>query len=63
MKKVIILGATGGIGKEIVHFLANTDIELTLLARNISETLFPKIKNLSFTQADFFEYKQVGFIL
>ncbi|QTE22300.1 NmrA family NAD(P)-binding protein [Polaribacter cellanae] len=57
MKRILITGATGNIGIEVVHYLAklNNESEIILAVRNIksAEKKFASILNLSFRLFDF----------
>lgn len=46
MKKILIIGSTGLLGKPVTNALLATDFEITLLVRNkkLAENLFPKAK-------------------
>ena len=54
MKKIIVIGATGMLGKPVAKELINSSFEVTLLARNTSKAqqLFPTAKIL---QGDVFD--------
>lgn len=46
MKKILIIGSTGLLGKPVTHALSGADFEITLMVRNIKlvKNLFPKAK-------------------
>ena len=46
MKKIIVIGATGMLGKPVTKQLINAGFDVTLMARNASKTkeLFPEAK-------------------
>ena len=50
MKKILIIGATGSIGSEVTaHLLAETDAQLTLLARHVNQ---PNQERVTWVQGD-----------
>lgn len=64
MKKILITGATGNIGQEVVHSILEIDGEVEILAavRNLSKAKnkFPIHSNLDFRQFDFEDKKSFG---
>ncbi|NEN24400.1 NmrA family NAD(P)-binding protein [Cryomorpha ignava] len=56
MKQILITGATGNIGKEVIHYLSrlNTNIEIIAAVRNVESARrkIPENANLSFRQFD-----------
>lgn len=57
MKRILITGATGNVGTEVLHYLKKLDNESEIIAavRNIdsAKKLFPNFPNLLLTQFDF----------
>lgn len=57
MKRILVTGATGNIGKEVIHFLCKPDKESEIIAgvRNVerAKNKFPDCPNLKFRQFDF----------
>lgn len=43
MKKVLVIGATGRAGSQVVRFLGEEDVEMTLVSRSIGEGHFPGV--------------------
>lgn len=57
MKRILVTGATGNIGLEVVHYLSeiNSDFEILVAVRNIEEAkkMFKKYPNIHYRNFDF----------
>jgi uncharacterized protein YbjT (DUF2867 family) len=57
MKRILVTGATGNIGLEVVHYLnaLNSDCEITAAVRDVANAKrkFSDVINLQFRQFDF----------
>lgn len=54
MKRILIIGAAGRAGAQVVHFLKGEDIDLTLVSRSINSSHYPdvKAKRIAFDATD-----------
>ena len=46
MKQVLITGVTGFVGRQVLHFLNDTNLELTIVVRSGKEKQFDKFRNI-----------------